>query len=65
MRNVTKDDEESIPQELLDGMKVNDRFQDIVAENMADGKSGNDVLIDSLKQGKDEGIEACIIFSSM
>ena len=57
---IAKDDEESIPQELLDGMKVNDRFQDIVAENMADGKSGNDVLIDSLKQGKDEGIEAVL-----
>ena len=57
---VAKDGEDAIPQELLAGMKINDRFQDIVALNMAEGKSGNDVLRDSLKQGSDEGIEAVL-----
>lgn len=57
---VAKDDEDNIPQDLLDGMKINDRFQDIVASMMADGKSGNDVLMDSLNQAKEEGIEAVL-----
>lgn len=57
---VAKDNETAIPEELLAGMKINDRFQDIVAANMADGKSGNDVLKDSLKQAKEEGIEAML-----
>lgn len=41
-------------------MRINDRFQDIVASKMADGKSGNDVLMDSLNQAKEEGIEAVL-----
>ena len=58
---IAKDDEESIPQELLDGMKgLMIVFKILWLKNMADGKSGNDVLIDSLKQGKDEGIEAVL-----
>lgn len=57
---VAKDDEDSIPQDILDGMIINDRFQDIVASNMEDGKSGNDVLVASLAQAKEEGIEAVL-----
>lgn len=57
---VAKDDEDCIPQDLLEGMKINDRFQDIVALNMAAGKTGNAVLSDSLKQAHAEGIEAVL-----
>lgn len=57
---VAKDDESSMPQDLLEGMKINDRFQDIVANCMAENKSGNAVLKDALKQASDEGIEAVL-----
>ena len=57
---IAKDNEDEIPQDLLEGMRINDRFQDIVASKMADGKSGNDVLMDSLNQAKEEGIEAVL-----
>lgn len=57
---VAKDDETDVPQWMKDGFKVNNRFQDIVCECMADGKSGNDVLMDALKKAKEEHIDACL-----
>lgn len=57
---VAKDDDEDIPQWMKDGFKVNNRFQDIVGECMADGKSGNDVLMDALNKAHEEGIDACL-----
>lgn len=57
---VAKDEDNDVPQWMKDGFKVNDRFQDIVCECMADGKSGNDVLMDSLNKAKEEGIDACL-----
>ena len=57
---VAKDGETKIPDELLAGMKINDRFQDIVASQMKVGKTGNEVLIDALNQAKEEGIEAVL-----
>ena len=57
---IAKDEDTDIPQWMKDGFKVNNRFQDIVASQMADGKSGNDVLMDSLNQAKVEGIVPCL-----
>lgn len=57
---VAKDEDTDVPQWMKDGFKVNDRFQDIVCHCMAEGKSGNDVLMDSLKQAANEGIQACL-----
>ena len=57
---VAKDEDTDVPQWMQDGFKVNNRFQDIVGECMADGKSGNDVLMDALAKAKEEGIDACL-----
>lgn len=57
---VAKDEDKDVPQWMKDGFKVNNRFQDIVGECMADGKSGNDVLMDSLNKAHEEGIDACL-----
>lgn len=57
---VAKDDEDCLPVDLVEGMKINNRFQDIVASCMQENKSGNDVLKDSLKIARDEGIEAML-----
>ena len=53
---VLKEDEEDIPEELKVALKRNNRFQDIVRENMKIGRSGNDVFEMSIAQGKEEGL---------
>lgn len=53
---VLKDDEEDIPEELQKAFARNNRFQDIVREQMQLGKTGNEVFVDSIQQGKAEGI---------
>jgi len=57
---VAKDEDTDVPQWMKDGFKVNDRFQDIVCECLVDGKTGNEVLLESLAKAKDEGIVACL-----
>ena len=57
---VLKDDETKVPQSLIDGMLENDRFQDIVASNYKEGRSGNDVFTASLAQAEKEGIKAML-----
>lgn len=57
---VAKKGEKEIPEWILDGFKINNRFQDIVCETMQAGKSGNEVLADSLAKAKEEGIEATL-----
>ena len=57
---VAKDDEDSIPQFILDGMKVGNRFQDIVLENLIPGRTGNEVFTLSKKQAAEEGIQATL-----
>ena len=57
---VAKDDEDTMPQYLLDGMKVGNRFQDIVRENMIPGRTGNEVFEAAMKQAKEEGIQAML-----
>ncbi|MCD7839200.1 MAG: hypothetical protein LUG46_01085 [Erysipelotrichaceae bacterium] len=57
---VAKDNEDSIPEWMLKGFMVNNRFQDIVRSHMVEGKTGNEVLMDSLAQAKEENIDACL-----
>ena len=57
---VAKDNEESIPEKLKLGMKVGNRFQDIVLENLKPGRTGNEVFTASLKQAKEENIQAVL-----
>ncbi len=57
---VAKDNEDTMPQYLLDGMKVGNRFQDIVRENMIVGRTGNEVFEAAMKQAKEEGIQAML-----
>lgn len=57
---VARKDEEDIPIDLKEAMKENNRFQDIVTDNMIVGKSGNDILMDSLNAAKKEGITAIL-----
>lgn len=57
---VAKDDEDTMPQYLLDGMKVGNRFQDIVRKNMIVGRTGNEVFEAAMKQAKEEGIQAML-----
>ena len=54
-----------IPQGLLDGLKIVNRLQDIVKENMKPGLSGNDILTNSLKQMHGEDIEGHIYCHSI
>lgn len=57
---VLKEGETKLPADLKHGMEVNNRFQDIVREQMKEGRTGNEVLLASLAQAKEEGIEATL-----
>ncbi|KAH8651539.1 putative lipoprotein [Tricladium varicosporioides] len=52
--------EDDIPQGYLDGLKKANRLQDIVKSNMKIGSTGNDILKNSLRQMRSEGIEGRI-----
>lgn len=53
---VLKEDETELPEELKKAMKRNNRFQDIVIENLQIGRTGNEVFTASIEQGKKEGL---------
>ena len=57
---VAHEGETEVPEDLRNGMKVNNRFQDIVRENMKPGRTGNEVLMAALDQAKAEGIQATL-----
>ncbi len=57
---VPKDGETEVPSYLVDGLKINNRFQDIVASHYKVGREGNEVLELSLNQAKEEGIKAML-----
>ena len=57
---IARDDEDRLPDDIVKGMKINNRFQDIVADCMAENKSGNEVLKEALKQAEIEGIVATL-----
>ena len=48
------------PQGIVDLFEQGKRLQNITTEEMALGKSGNDVLVSSLKRAENEGIKAMI-----
>ncbi len=57
---LLKEDESDVPQYLKDAFKEGNRVQDILTSNMKFGRSGNEILLASLKQGKEEGLRPSI-----
>ena len=53
---VAREDETDVPEELKEGLKHNNRFQDIVRNNMAKGLTGNEVFNSSIEEGQKEGL---------
>ena len=57
---VLKDDETKVPEFLEEAFKKGNRVQDILTTNMKAGLTGNQILANSLKQGKSEGLRPSI-----
>ncbi len=57
---VLKDDETEVPQFLKDAFQKGNRVQDILTTNMKSGLTGNEILANSLSQGKEEGLRPSI-----
>lgn len=57
---VLKDDETEVPQFLQKAFKKGNRVQDILTSNMKTGLTGNQILANSLNQGKNEGLRPSI-----
>jgi len=57
---VLKDDEKQVPQFLKDAFKKGNRLQDILTSSMKFGKTGNQILSESLSQAKEEGLKPSI-----
>lgn len=53
---LLRDGETEIPAGILEGLKIGNRFQDIVRENYIEGRTGNDIFFASMEQAKAEGI---------
>lgn len=53
---VLKDDEEQAPSFLVDALADGNRVQDIFTANFQTGRSGNAILLKSLKEGKAQGL---------
>jgi Xaa-Pro aminopeptidase len=60
MAYVLKDIETEVPEFLAEAYKKGNRLQDILTENMKTGKTGNEILLASLKQAKEEGLRPSI-----
>lgn len=57
---VAKDNETQIPEKIRKGFAVNNRFQDIVREQFALGRTGNEVFTAAINRAKAEGIRPCL-----
>ncbi len=57
---VLKDNETMVPQYLAAAFKKGNRLQDILTTNMKEGKTGNEILLSSLKTAKKEGLRPSI-----
>lgn len=57
---VLKDDEQEVPEFLKEAYNKGNRVQDILTQNMIEGKTGNEILAASLHQGKSEGLRPSI-----
>lgn len=53
---VLKDDEKDVPEFLKAAFKKGNRVQDILTNNMKVGKTGNEILKESLTEGRKEGL---------
>jgi len=53
---LLREGETQIPQGLLRGLAVGNRFQDIVREEMLPGRSGNEIFAHAVRRAKAEGI---------
>jgi len=57
---VLKPGEEDAPEYLMDALKKANRVQDIFIENFQEGKTGNQVLAESIQQAKKEDLNPTI-----
>jgi len=57
---VLKDNETEVPDYLSKALKKGNRLQDILTSNFITGKTGNEILLTSLKQAKAEGLKPSI-----
>lgn len=53
---VLKDDETEVPQFLKEAFEKGNRVQDILTNNLKSGLTGNEILAQSLLEGKQEGL---------
>lgn len=57
---ILKDNETEVPAYLKSAYKKGNRVQDILTSNMREGRTGNEILLSSLQQAKDEGLRPAI-----
>jgi Xaa-Pro aminopeptidase len=57
---VLKREEDSVPSYLSNAFKKGNRVQDIFTSNFEKGKTGNQILLKSLKEAKNEGLQPSI-----
>lgn len=57
---VLKEGESKVPKFLQDAFKKGNRVQDIFTNNFEEGKTGNEILLKSLAEGKAEGLRPSI-----
>lgn len=57
---VLHDNETEVPDFLKSAFKKGNRLQDILTTNMKTGKTGNEILLNSLTQAKSEGLKPSI-----
>ena len=57
---VLKDDESKVPQYLVNALKKGNQLQDILTKNMKEGSTGNEILLSSLTEAKQNGLRPSI-----
>ncbi len=57
---VLKDDESKVPQYLVNAFKKGNQLQDILTKNMKEGSTGNEILLSSLTEAKQNGLRPSI-----
>lgn len=57
---VLKEDETKVPEFLSEAFKKGNRVQDIFTSNFVEGQTGNQILLKSLKESKEEGLKPSI-----
>lgn len=57
---VLKDGESAVPSSIKQAFKNSNRLQDILTSNFKDGATGNEILLNSLEQAKQEGLHPSI-----